>query len=98
MWCHDRSRQHRLSRVILGLAVLTVPLAYSGSMAAAETNPPTLKISGRAAFETEARAIADGFEVRALVTDDAGRPLIGAEVRLRAEGNGLPTLRRSTSP
>jgi hypothetical protein len=94
MWCHDRSRQHRLSRVILGLAVLTVPLAYSGSMAAAETSPPTLKISGRAAFETEARAITDGFEVRALVTDDAGRPLIGAEVRLRAEGNGLPTLRR----
>jgi hypothetical protein len=42
---------------------------------------PSLKISGAAALATETRAVADGYEVRANILDEVGRPLPNAELR-----------------
>jgi hypothetical protein len=93
MWCHER-KQRSPFEPLLEVAVVVAALACSGWAAAEEPAAPTLKISGRAELDTDARAIADGYELRVLVADDAGRPLAGAELRVRADGSGLPTLRR----
>jgi hypothetical protein len=55
-----------------------------------------LKVSGSAQFTTETRASAENFEVRAVLSDEVGRPISGAEVRVQSivtEGEH-PTLRR----
>jgi hypothetical protein len=67
--------------VAIGLVALT---PHAGWAAAADSAPPTLKISGKASFATEARISGDGFEVRAVLSDEVGRPIAGAEVRIRA--------------
>lgn len=92
MWCHECSPR----RPTLGppKAAALVILVCSGWAAATEAVPPTLKVSGRATIDTDARAISDGYEVRALLNDEVGRPLSGVEVRVRAEGEGVPTLHR----
>ncbi len=108
MWCHERSRL----RPVMGLlgaalsrptrsalfALLTL-LVDAGSTAAAESTPPTLKISGKASFTTEARASGDGFEVRATLDDEVGRPLSGSEVRIRTDSpTANATLHRCGDP
>jgi hypothetical protein len=77
-----------------------VGLASSvGSAAAAENAPPGLKVSGKASFVTEARASGDAFEVRATLADEVGRPLPGAEIRIRAASvDGPGTLHRCGDP
>ena len=78
---------------------LLAAVVYAGSAAAADSAPPTLKISGKASFTTEARASGDGFEVRATLSDEVGRPLSGSEVRIRAiSANGSSTLHRCGDP
>ncbi len=105
MWCHERSRLRpvvgllaaALSRPVL-LALSTL-MADAGSAAAADSAPPTLKISGKASFTAEARASGDGFEVRATLVDEVGRPLSGSEVRIRANApTSNATLHRCGDP
>jgi hypothetical protein len=72
-------------RAVVQVAFLLAFLAsVAGSAAAVEPATPVLKVSGKAAFVTEARATSDGFEVRATLSDEVGRPLPGAEIRARA--------------
>jgi hypothetical protein len=78
MWCHERSRRQPSA---LAGALSLATAASSGWVAAAEPPPPSLKVSGSAAFVTEARATTDGFEVRATLSDEVGRPLPGIEIR-----------------
>jgi hypothetical protein len=93
MWCHERSR---LRRVADSVAALVPLLLFAGSAAAA---PPILKVSGKASFESEAQRRGDTFQVTATLSDEVGRPLPNAEVRLRAEQPaGAPTLRRCGDP
>jgi hypothetical protein len=67
----------------------------SGWVAAADGPEPTLKISGAASFATEARATTDGFEVRATLSDEVGRPLTGVEIRAQASSSdSSPNLHR----
>ncbi len=74
-------------------------MLFAGSAAAVESAPPTLKVSGKASFTWEARSVGDTFEVRATLSDEVGRPLPNAEVRLRASAPaGSPMLRRCGDP
>ena len=99
MWCHERSRLRPVKGLLAaaqGLLALSVDV---GSTAAAEPAPPTLKISGKASLTTEARASGDGFEVRATLDDEVGRPLSGSEVRIRTDSpSGNATLHRCGDP
>src|SRR3982751_5376103 len=99
MWCHERSRLRPFVGLLaVALGLLGVSL-YAGSAAAAESALPTLKISGKALFTTEARASGDSFEVRATLEDEVGRPLGGSEVRIRALApTGNATLHRCGDP
>ncbi|MDF3067814.1 MAG: hypothetical protein K0R38_3415 [Polyangiaceae bacterium] len=83
----------------LATVAMLVATLLAGSAAAAEPPPPTLKVSGRASFSLEARSTGETFEVRATLSDEVGRPLPNAEVRLRAsQPAGTPTLRRCGDP
>ena len=89
MWCHERKRLRRA----LSLALAVV--AGVGSAAASDSSSPTLKVSGKASFTVEARALGETFELRATLADEVGRPLPNAEVRARASAsNGTATLHR----
>lgn len=78
---------------------MLVALAGAGSAAAADSTPPTLKVSGKASFATQARASNDGFELRATLSDEVGRPLPGAEVRVRTSSDATSaTLHRCGDP
>lgn len=96
MWCNEcnwrRGPSRRLARIALCVGLFT------GSAAAGD--PPTLRVSGKATIETEARLSSDGFELRATLRDEVGRPLAGAEVRLRAasDADGPATLHRCGDP
>jgi len=82
-------RSRRAAAVFLGA------LSCAGWAAAADAPAPTLKVSGAASFSTEARATTDGFEVRATLSDEVGRPLTGVEIRAQASSNdGSPSLYR----
>jgi len=91
MWCHERNR---LRAVHAGLVLFIA----TGSVAAAEDATPSLKVSGKAALSVEARAAGESFEVRATLSDEVGRPLPNAEVRMRAESGGAATLHRCGDP
>lgn len=95
MWCLER--EARLLRAAVALAGISLAtLSVCPGWAAAEAPPPSLKVSGSAAFATETRASGENFEVRAVLADEVGRPISGAEVRLQlsvTEGES-PTLRR----
>ncbi len=99
MWCHERRPLRpavSLMATVLGLGALSV---NAGSVAAADSAAPTLKISGKASFMTEARANGEGFEVRATLVDEVGRPLPGSEVRSHASApTDNATLRRCGEP
>lgn len=87
----------------LATRVWLVVMLCAGSSAAADTPPPTLKVSGKASFVWEARSVGQTFEVRATLSDEVGRPLPNAEVRLRASTAasgtaGSPLLRRCGDP
>lgn len=90
MWCHERNR---LRAVHAGLVLFL----STGSVAAVEDGP-SLKISGKASLSVEARATGEAFEVRATLSDEVGRPLPNAEVRMRAESGGAATLHRCGDP
>ena len=65
--------------------------SFTGWAAAAEPTPPTLTVSGAAILTTETRAAGEGYEVRAALADEVGRPIPGAELRARlssADGGG----------
>jgi hypothetical protein len=95
MWCHERSRLRKVADLASRAACVVGLLA--GSVAAAE--PPTLKVGGRASFTTEARAVGEGFELRTTLSDEVGRPLPNAELRIRASGAaGSPAFRRCGDP
>jgi hypothetical protein len=83
MWFLERNTMSTLG---LGAAVSALAFfaTVAGSAAAVEPAPPVLKVSGKATFVSEARASSDGFEVRATLSDEVGRPLPGAEIRARA--------------
>jgi hypothetical protein len=87
MWCLERSRLRPVVGLLSvaisasGVAALTL---HAGWAAAADNAPPTFKVSGKASLATEARTRGDGFEVRAVLNDEVGRPVAGAEVRVRA--------------
>ena len=105
MWCHERSQLRPVAGLLAAvrsrLALLTTLVLWAnvGSAAAADSTPPTLKISGKASFTTEARASGEGFEVRAGLVDEVGRPLPGSEVRIRADApTGNATLHRCGDP
>ncbi len=96
MWCLERKSlrlRPRVRSTRAALAALVACVLYSG-WTAADDAAPSLKVSGRAAFDVEARSAPSGYELRLLLADEVGRPLGGAEVSVRAEGDGLPTLRR----
>jgi hypothetical protein len=83
-----------VATLLAGLSATTLTLC--SGWAAAEPSAPSLKVSGSAQFTTETRASGENFEVRAVLTDEVGRPISGAEVRVRSivtEGE-QPTLRR----
>jgi hypothetical protein len=64
-------------------------------LAAAEPSPPSLKVAGAATINTETRVMGETFEVRVVLADEVGRPIAGAETRVRAMSNaGAPALRR----
>lgn len=94
MWCTERKRQR--AAVTLGLAsAFTLLTSLVGSAAAADTTPPNLKVSGKAAWRVDARALGEGYELNALLSDEVGRPLPQAEVRVRTVSAGsASTLRR----
>jgi len=70
-----------------------------GSVAAADNAPPSLKVSGKASFSTEAHQRGDTFEVRAALADEVGRPLPSAEIHIRAASiDGPGTLHRCGDP
>jgi hypothetical protein len=74
-------------------------LLLAGSAAAADAPAPTLKVSGKAAFAVEARALGEGFQVSAVLRDEVGRPLANAEVRVSTAASGaLATLHRCAAP
>jgi hypothetical protein len=95
MWCYERKRLRRAAvQVGVSYASLSMML-FVGSAAAAESPPPSLKVSGKAAFAIEARGLGDSFEVSAVLSDEVGRPLPSAEVRVRtAAAGGAATLHR----
>jgi hypothetical protein len=101
MWCHERSRLRPLAGLLAvarGLAVLTSVCVCAGS-AAADSTAPTLKVSGKASFVTEARAAGESFEVRATLGDEVGRPLPDSEIRIRTiSPSTAPTLHRCGDP
>jgi len=98
MWCHERKRR-RAARLKGSSCVFIVLTSFVGSAAALESPPPTLKVSGKAAFRVEARLSGESFEVSAVLADEVGRPLPQAEVRLRALTEGsAATLRRCGAP
>ncbi|RYZ05776.1 MAG: hypothetical protein EOO73_18955 [Myxococcales bacterium] len=79
-------------------AALTVTL-LAGSSAAAQLPPPTLKVSGKASFSVEARSTGATFQVRATLSDEVGRPLPNAELRLRViDAANAPALHRCGAP
>ena len=96
MWCLERSRLQSRPRPAAGrlaVAVLAVLMAlvavHAGSAAAApiaatDTAAPLLKVSGKASFISETRASGDGFEIRATLSDEVGRPLPSSEIRVRS--------------
>ena len=107
MWCHQRNRlysvaglvavAHRFALVV-GVAVALIATC-AGSAAAAEPPGPLLKVSGKAAITTEARASGDSFEVRATLSDEVGRPLPNSEMRIRGISPGSsPTFHRCGAP
>src|SRR6478752_3882881 len=94
MWCHERKR--RLTAVLAGPTCGLIILTLSAGSAAATDSPaPSLKVSGKASFSVEARALGEGFEVSSVLSDEVGRPLPNAEVRVRAvTDSGPAALRR----
>src|SRR6185312_15394089 len=84
MWCHERKRR-RLKALLVSLTCAAVTLTLrAGSVAAAESQAPSLKVSGKATFGVEVRGLGGGFELSAVLSDEVGRPLPNAEVRVRA--------------
>jgi hypothetical protein len=104
MWCNERNQLRGAAGLLAAGRALRVALGVSLSFsvagsAAAEPGAPTLKVSGKAAFVTEARATGDSFEVRATLGDEVGRPLPGSEIRIRTSAqSGTPTLHRCGDP
>ena len=63
------------------LAALAAAFAWGiGSAAAVESSAPSLRVSGRASFSTEAHADIDTYEVGATLSDEVGHPLPAAEI------------------
>ncbi len=114
MWCNERNRLSlglglapaRVPRVGLlaamrRVAAVTLTCAMgAGSTAAADGSvAPTLKVSGKASFEAEARASGETFEVRATLSDEVGRPLPDSEIRIRTNSpSAAATLHRCGDP
>ncbi|HVY26713.1 MAG TPA: hypothetical protein VHB79_09175 [Polyangiaceae bacterium] len=98
MWLSSHPKPGQVARRGVALCAL-IGATGAGSAAAAEPAPPSLKVSGKSAFTTDARAIADGFEVRATLNDEVGRPLPSAEVRARTSSDATSaTLHRCGDP
>jgi len=84
-----------------GSCVSITMLLLAGSAAAIDgaAPTPTLKVSGKAAFAVEARALGEGFQVSAVLSDEVGRPLANAEVRVStASSAAAATLHRCGAP
>jgi hypothetical protein len=106
MWCHERSRLHSRPRpagllavgalaAMIGLVALDAGSAAAAAVAATDTAAPLLKVSGKASFTSETRASGDGFEIRATLSDEVGRPLPSSEIRVRSVSpNSSPTFHR----
>jgi len=111
MWCHERSRLQPRPRVPAGFSAAAFWTALSATLiglvasragsAAAANGPvgdvaaPLLKVSGKASLISETRASGDGFEIRATLSDEVGRPLPSSEVRVRSVSpNSSPTFHR----
>jgi hypothetical protein len=88
MRCLERS--HLRARLLAVLTAATLSLC-SGWAAA---TPPSLKVSGSASFATETRSSGEGFEVRAVLTDEVGRPSPAVEVRAQLATTHGGALRR----
>src|SRR5690349_274575 len=89
MRCGECPTRSPARLLCLGLVVLL----YPGWAAAVDA--PGLRISGATNLATETRVTADGFEVRATLADEVGRPLSNAEIRTQATTrDGVPQLQR----
>ncbi len=99
MWCDQRKRR-RLVAAFAGLTCAIAPFVVSiGSAAAVESTSPSLKVSGKAGFRVESRVLGDGFEINAVLSDEIGRPLPQAEIRVRTLSEGsAAVLRRCGAP
>jgi hypothetical protein len=76
-------------------------LLFAGSAAALDgpAASPSLKVSGKASFAVEARTLGEGYEVSAVLSDEVGRPLPNAEVRVATASLGATaTLHRCGVP
>jgi hypothetical protein len=94
MWCFERGARH-VRAMMMSWATLLATLSAGSGLAAAEATTPSLKVSGSASFDTETRVTDDTFEVRVVLADEVGRPIAGAEARVRAHSDqGVATLRR----
>jgi hypothetical protein len=107
MWCNERRRLQlgtgllAAARMWVGSVVvaLCVSAWVGAGSAAAQVSAPTLKVSGKASFVTEARATGDSYEVRATLVDEVGRPLPDAEIRVRTlSTSSAATLHRCGDP
>lgn len=101
MWCNERNRRHASWGLGLAsrLVIVTWVVSCAGSAAAVEATPPSFKVSGKASFLAEARATGESFEVRATLSDEVGRPLPSAEIRIRTSSpSAAPTLHRCGDP
>lgn len=102
MWLSSHRKPRPAARLGVAVCVLNgalIGVAGAGSAAATEPAPPALKVSGKSAFTTDSRTTADGFEVRATLNDEVGRPLPAAEVRARTSSDATSaTLHRCGDP
>jgi hypothetical protein len=94
MWCLERGVRP-VHAAVAFWAALSATLSLGSGLAAAETSAPSLKVAGTATFNTETRVTGETFEVRLVLADEVGRPIGGAEARVRVTSdNGAPLLRR----
>lgn len=83
-----RAAPRRRARASLLLAAL----ASCPGWAAADE--PRLKVSGGSSITTETRRSGEDYELRATLGDEVGRPIAGAELRVKLRAEGAATLRR----
>jgi hypothetical protein len=78
----------RLGPRPLAVALAVALSSLTGWAAAVEPSTPSLKVSGAAVLTTETQIAGEGYEVRAGLADEVGRPIPGAELRAKLTTTG----------